>query len=292
MYEQIQYEVEDPIATLTLNRPERLNAWTQEMGREIKHALAAAENDRRVVVIVLTGRGRGFCAGADLTGLGSLSQGGAFSNEAGGALDAEPGDPSLGPSFRGTLSYPMSIPKPIIGAINGPCFGMALPMALACDVRFASDRATFSTAFAKRGLVAEWGLSWILPRVVGLGNALDLLLSARQVDAVEALRIGLVNRVVPHDDLLQVARSYALEIAQNCSPSSLAVIKKEVLQHQMTTFAEAQEDAMKCMLESFSRDDFREGVSSFLEKRRPKFARLGAPGTGTSSAEPTASAGG
>jgi enoyl-CoA hydratase/carnithine racemase len=275
MYEQIQYEVEDPIATLTLNRPERLNAWTQQMGREIKHAMAAAERDRRVVVVILTGQGRGFCAGADLTALGTLSQGGAFSSEAGGTLDADPGDPSFGPSFRGTLSYPMSISKPIIGAINGPCVGMALPMALSCDVRFASDRATFSTAFAKRGLIAEWGLSWILPRVVGLGNALDLLLSARQVDATEALRMGLVGRVVPHDELLQAARSYALEMAQNCSPSSLAVIKKEVLQHLMTTFADAEEDAMKCMLESFSRDDFREGVASFLEKRRPKFERLG-----------------
>jgi enoyl-CoA hydratase/carnithine racemase len=274
MYEQIHYEVEDPIATITLNRPERLNAWTQQMGREIKHAFAAAENDRRVVAVILTGQGRGFCAGADLTGLGSLSQGGAFSNEA-GPLDAEPGDPSFGPSFRGTLSYPMSIPKPIIGAINGPCVGMALPMALSCDVRFASDRATFSTAFAKRGLIAEWGLSWMLPRVVGLGNALDLLLSARQVDATEAVRMGLVNRVVPHDELLSVARGYALELAQNCSPSSLAVIKKEVLQHQTTTLAEAEEHAMKCMLESFSRDDFREGVSSFLEKRRPRFERLG-----------------
>jgi enoyl-CoA hydratase/carnithine racemase len=275
MYEQIRYEVEDPIATLTLNRPGRLNAWTQQMGREIKHALAAAEKDRRVVAIIMTGEGRGFCAGADLTGLGALSQGGAFSSESGGTLDAEPGDPSFGPSFRGTLSYPMSIPKPIIAAINGPCIGMALPMVLACDVRFASDRATFSTAFAKRGLIAEWGLSWILPRVVGLGNAVDLLLSARQVEAAEALRIGLVNRVVPHDELLQAARSYALEIARNCSPSSLAVIKREVLQHQMRTFAEAEEDAMKCMLESFSRDDFREGVSSFLEKRPPKFGRLG-----------------
>jgi enoyl-CoA hydratase/carnithine racemase len=159
MYEQIEYEVEDPIATLTLNRPERLNAWTGQMGQEIKHALGAAEHDRRVVAIILTGRGRGFCAGADLTGLGSLSQGGSFSSEQGGSLDADPGDPTFGPSFRGTLSYPMSIPKPIIGAINGPCIGMALPMALACDVRFASDRATFSTAFAKRGLIAEWGLS-------------------------------------------------------------------------------------------------------------------------------------
>lgn len=277
MYEQIRYEVDDPIATLTLNRPKRLNAWTERMGREIKHALAAAESDPRVVVVVMTGEGRGFCAGADLIGLGSLSQGGAFATESGSALDADPGDPSFGPSFRGTLSYPMSIPKPIVAAINGPCFGMGLPMVLSCDVRFASDRATFSTAFARRGLIAEWGLSWTLPRVVGLGNALDLLLSARTLDAADAARMGLVTRVVPHDELLRTVRDYAADIAENCSPRSLAVIKKEVLQHLTNSFDDAQNEAMKYMLESFSADDFREGVSSFLEKRRPKFARLGTP---------------
>jgi len=282
MYEQVRYEVQEPIATLTLNRPERLNAWTARMGQEIKHALAAAENDRRVVAIIVTGEGRGFCAGADLRGLGNLSQGASFSGDDGPVLDADPGDPRMGPSFRGTFSYPMSILKPIIGAINGPCIGLGLPIALAFDVRFASDRATFSTAFARRGLIAEWGTSWMLPRLVGLGHALDLLLSGRTVDSVEAAQMGLVNRVVPHEHLLEVTREYALDIAQHCVPRSMAVIKRLVLQHETASLDEAEQEAMKEMFESFTRADFPEALAALSEKRRPRFERLGqgSPGSG------------
>jgi enoyl-CoA hydratase/carnithine racemase len=275
MYSQIRYEVEDSIATLTLNRPTRLNAWTERMGLEIRHALAAAEVDPRVVVILITGEGRGFCAGADVSTLGAISEGAAVLSEQAPSLDADPGDASMGPSFRGPFSYPMSIPKPILAAINGPCVGMALPIALACDIRFASDRAYFSTAFARRGLIAEWGVSWMLPRIVGVAHALDLLLSARNVDAAEAAHIGLVNRVVPHDELLTVARAYALDIAQHCAPRSLAVIKREVLQHLSSTLHQAEQDAMRAMLESFARPDFREGLMSLIEKRPPRFSRIG-----------------
>jgi len=275
MYEHIRYEVEEPIATLTLHRPERLNAWTEQMGREMKHAFSSAEKDRRVVAVIVTGSGRGFCAGADLQGLGSLSLGGAFGSAEAGATEPTPGDATMGPSFRGDFSYPMSIPKPIIAAINGPCVGLGLPIALACDLRFASDEAIFSTAFAKRGLVAEWGISWMLPRLVGVACALDLLMSARKVSAIEAQRIGLVNLVVPQNELLQTARDYAMEIARNCSPTSVAVIKRQVLEHLTCTMAEAEQNAVQRMLESFSRPDFREGVASFLEKRSARFERLG-----------------
>jgi enoyl-CoA hydratase/carnithine racemase len=275
MYEHIRYEVEEPIATLTLHRPERLNAWTEQMGREMKRAFSSAENDRRVVAVLVTGSGRGFCAGADLQGLGSLSVGGAFGGGEASAADVTPGDGTMGPSFRGDFSYPMSIPKPIIAAINGPCVGLGLPIALACDLRFASDQASFSTAFAKRGLVAEWGISWMLPRLVGVACALDLLMSARKVSAIEAQRIGLVNLVVPQAELLQTARDYALQIARTCSPTSVAVIKRQVLEHLTCTMAEAEQNAVQRMLESFSRPDFREGVASFLEKRSARFERLG-----------------
>jgi enoyl-CoA hydratase/carnithine racemase len=272
MYEQIRYEVEEPFATLSLNRPERLNAWTPRMGQEIRHALASAEKDARVVVVILTGEGRGFCSGADLRALDALSQGQAL-GEDGASQAADPGDPSMA-SFRGTFSYPLSIPKPILGAINGPCVGLGLPIALSCDIRFASERATFSTAFARRGLIAEWGISWMLPRVVGLGHAQDLLLSARTIDAAEAARIGLVNRVVPHDDLLRVAREYAADIAENCSPRSLAVIKREVLEHLSVPLERAEQEAGKYMFESFGEADFREAIGAFMEKRRPNFERL------------------
>jgi enoyl-CoA hydratase/carnithine racemase len=226
VYEEIRYDVEDPIATVTLDRPERLNAWTDRMGAEVKHAVARAESDPAVVAIVLTGAGRGFCAGADLQNLKGISEGRGGDGVPAG-LEADPGDPAL-EGFRQTYTYLMSVRKPVIAAVNGPCAGMALPIALACDLRFASDRAVFTTAFPRRGLVAEWGIAWLLPRLVGPAHALDLLLSARRVDAAEAERIGLVNRVVPHDELLGRVRDYVREIAANCSPTSLRIIKRQV----------------------------------------------------------------
>jgi enoyl-CoA hydratase/carnithine racemase len=274
VYEEIIYEVEDPIATIQLNRPRALNAWTNRMGAELKHALAAAEADKSVVAIILTGAGRGFCAGADLNGLKSIGEGGGFGDEDEGGLDADPGDAEMGESFRGTYSYMMSIRKPIIAAINGPCAGMAVPIALYCDMRFASDRAVFSTAFSQRGLIAEWGVSWTLTRLVGPGHAMDLLLSSRKVDAVEAERIGIVNRVLPHDELLPFVREYARELAAKCSPASMAIMKREIYQHMMSSLGDAQSESVKLMFESFERPDFKEGVKSFLEKRPPKFERV------------------
>jgi len=275
MYEEILYEVEDPIATITLNRPQVLNAWTHRMGVEVKHAFAQAEQDPRVVVIILTGAGRGFCAGADLKQLQSISAGGR--ERAGGGpegLDANPGDPSFGDDFRGHYTYPMSIPKPVIAAINGPTAGMAVPIALACDIRFASDRASFTLAFSKRGLVAEWGVSWLLGRLVGPAHALDLLFSSRKIDALEAERLGVVNRVVPHDELMKTAKEYAFELANQCSPASMAIMKRQVYQQLNASLGPSEKESVKLMLESFERPDFKEGVMSFLEKRPPKFPRL------------------
>jgi enoyl-CoA hydratase/carnithine racemase len=273
MYQEILFEVADPVATVTLNRPERLNAWTDRMGAEVRHAMARAESDPRVVVIVLTGAGRGFCAGADLDRLKGISEG----RRGDGALPelaAEPGDATMDPSYRGTYTYLMSIRKPVVAAVNGPCAGMALPIVLACDLRFASDRAVFTTSFAQRGLVAEWGISWLLPRLVGPGHALDLLFSARKVGAEEALRIGLVNHRVPHDELLGSVRAWAEGVAAHCSPTSLRVMKRQVWEHLSRTLGEAEQEAARLMVESFSRPDFREGVVSFLEKRPPRFERV------------------
>ena len=272
-YEQILYDVADPIATITLNRPAFLNAWTDRMAAEVRHAVGRAEEDKSVVVIVLTGAGRGFCAGADLKGLQAISNGARGSDAADG-LEADPGDPEVGESFRGTYTYLASVRKPIIAAINGPCAGMAVPISLFCDMRFASDRATFTTAFSRRGLIGEWGLSWILPRLVGPAHAMDLMFSARKFDAAEADRIGLVNRVLPHDELIPFVREYAEDLAANCSPASIRVMKRQVYQDLTRELEDAHGDAVRLMVESFSRPDFKEGVQSFLEKRPPKFDRV------------------
>jgi enoyl-CoA hydratase/carnithine racemase len=273
MYEQILYEVADPIATITLNRPRSLNAWTTRMGAEVKHALAQAEEDRRAVAILLTGAGRGFCAGVDLQQLRGVSEG-QREEEPLPELEADPGDPTWGEDLRGTYTYLMSIRKPIIAAINGPIAGMAIPIALACDLRFASDRAIFTTAFSRRGLIAEWGSGWLLSWLVGPAHALDILFSARRFDAAEAERMGLVNRVLPHEELLPFAREYIEDLAAHCSPASMAIMKRQVYQHLGGRLAPAERESIQLMIESFDRPDQREGVMSFLEKRPPKFERI------------------
>lgn len=271
MYEEIRYEVREPVATITLQRPDRLNAWTDRMGAEVKHAVARAEEDPSVVALVLTGDGRGFCAGADLRGLESISaglgRGGSWPE-----LEAEPGDPDA--PFRGPYSYLLSVRKPVLAAINGPCAGMAIPIVLYCDLRFASDRASFTTAFVRRGLIAEWGVAWTLPRLVGSAHAVDLLLSGRKIDAREAERMGLVNRVLPHDELLKYVNEYVQDLATNCSPASMAVMKRQIHGDWLEPFATAEREAIRLMGESFGRPDFREGVRSFLEKRPPRFPRI------------------
>ncbi|HEX4822277.1 MAG TPA: enoyl-CoA hydratase-related protein [Acidimicrobiales bacterium] len=279
-YEQILYEVADPVATITLNRPEFLNAWTNQMGVEVKHAVAQAERDRNVVGIVLTGAGRGFCAGADMKMLSGISGGGAGPADAEGtapasvsAEDIEAGDPSWGDDLRGTYTYLMSVPKPIIAAINGPIAGMAVPIALACDLRFMANDAVLTIAFSQRGLIAEWGVGWLLPRLIGTGAALDLLFSSRKANGVECERLGLVNRAVD-GDVVKVAREYIEELAARCSPTSMAIMKKQVYQQLHAGLGPKEREAQQFMVESFSRPDFAEGVQSFLDKRPPDFQRL------------------
>jgi len=274
-YEQILYEVDDPVATITLNRPDVLNAWTDRMGFEVRHAISQAERDPRVVGIVLTGAGRGFCAGADMNRLTAVSTG----NIAGEALPAElasdPGDPSAGDDLHlGTYTYLMSVPKPVIAAINGPCAGMAVPIVLACDLRFMADDAILMTAFAQRGLIAEWGISWLLPRLVGPAAALDLLFSSRKVSGTEAASMGLVNAALPRADVLAHARQYVRDLAVTSSPASMAIMKRQVYQQAHAGLLAAEREARELMVASFRRPDFGEGVRSFVDRRPPRFERL------------------
>ena len=273
-YEQILYDVADHIATVTLNRPDKLNAWTMTMEKEVLAAMQAAEADDSVRVIVLTGAGRGFCAGADMGNLGNLASsadGGARIKEI--LRDHLAGTPRKGalPDFQKTYSYMPAIEKPIIGAVNGAAAGLGLVVALYCDIRFASDTAKFSTAFARRGLIAEHGISWLLPRIVGVANALDLLYSARLIDAAEAQRMGLVSRVIPQDQLLAEVRKFATEIATAASPRSTRVIKRQVWSALFQNLGDAIDVANEEMIKSFKSDDFKEGVAHFVEKRAPAF---------------------
>jgi enoyl-CoA hydratase/carnithine racemase len=274
-YDEVLYEVDDPIATITLNRPEALNAFTTRMGNELREAVGEAERDPRVVGIILTGAGRGFCAGADMNMLSGISSGDGGEedqSERGGAA-TDVGDASWGDDLRGTYTYLMSVPKPIVAAINGPIAGMAVPIALACDLRFMARDAVLTVAFSQRGLIAEWGVGWLLPRLVGSGAALDLLFSSRKVDGAECERIGLVNRAVD-GDVVEVAREYITYLAAHCSPSSLAVMKRQIYQQLHAGLGPAEREAQALMVESFGRSDFTEGVRSFMEKRPPTFRRL------------------
>ena len=277
-YEQLLYDVRDGIATLTLNRPDKLNAWTSVLEREVRHALTEASADADVRVVVLTGAGRGFCAGADMTMLNMIvdkaekpEKSKKATTDAAFAAGPIPGGLALPQAFSYRYAYFPTVPKPIISAINGPAAGLGLVLSLYTDLRFAADTAVFTTAFARRGLIAEHGVDWILPRVVGLPNALDLLLSARKVTAQEALQMGLVNRVHPADQLLAETRAYALELARLVSPRSMRVMKSQLFRSQDVDFAGALSAGIEHMEASFGSEDFKEGVAHFVEKRPPAF---------------------
>ncbi len=271
-YEQILYEVSDHIATITLNRPEKLNAWTMQMSAEVRHAMFQADGDGTVRVIVVTGAGRGYCAGADMDLLQGL-QGGrdepsAPAVDAALAVEFDPTAPAV---FRGEYSYPLSLRKPVIAAVNGIAVGLGFSYMLYYDMRIASDRARFGTVFVRRGLIAEHGCAWLLPRLVGMHHACDLLYSGRIVDADEALRIGLVNHVAPHDSLMAVVRARATEMATLCSPRSISVMKRQLYRGMLTDLDAAIQDADTEMMHSFGTEDFREGVGSFVQRRPPRF---------------------
>jgi enoyl-CoA hydratase/carnithine racemase len=264
---EVLYEVSQRIATVTLNRPERLNAYTAAMGRELRAAMRRAADDADVRVIVLTGAGRGFCAGADMDGLNAIGASGGTAH----SDEAAPFDPASSPDYQQPHSYFPAVPKPILAAINGACAGLGLVYALYCDQRFAAAGAKFTTAFARRGLIAEHGISWTLQRLAGLPAALDLLLSARKFDADEALRLGVVDRVVPAEQLMTAVRAYALDLADNVSPRSMAVIKRQLWAVGTQPLAEAIEIGNREMKASFATEDFKEGVAHFVEKRAARF---------------------
>jgi enoyl-CoA hydratase/carnithine racemase len=257
--ELVKYEVSDRVALLTWNRPDRMNAWTAALEDAYFNALERATDDADVNVIVVTGAGRGFCPGADM----DLLQG--IGND----------DGSLSEGGRRPVTFPLSVPKPVIGAINGACAGVGLVQALMFDVRFAAAGAKWTTAFSRRGLIAEYGSAWLLPRLVGTSNAMDLLLSARVFTSEEAKELGLANRVLPGDELLAETMAYAKDVAASCSPASLAVMKQQIYSAWTQTLEEAGDESFKRMVHSLGGPDFVEGVQSYVQRRPAAFKPLG-----------------
>ncbi|KDE99140.1 enoyl-CoA hydratase [Mycolicibacterium aromaticivorans JS19b1 = JCM 16368] len=262
----VLYEVLDSgVAVLTFNRPERMNGWGGGLAAGFYAGMDAAEADPDVRAIVVTGSGRAFCAGADMGDLSSISS---ASVDSAGDADLTKMVGERHPLFVTTVS------KPVIAAINGACAGIGLTQALMCDIRFAAAGAKFTTSFVRRGLIAEYGISWILPKVIGWGAALDLLLSGRVFYAEEAFELGMVKEVVTPDELLGRTIEYAEDIAANCAPSSLAVIKRQVYGDALREAQDASGRAETLMHESMQRPDFIEGITAFFEKRPPNFPPL------------------
>ena len=274
--EDVLYEIRDRVAVVTLNRPEFLNAFTAAMGRGLQQAVGAALADEAVRVIVLTGAGRGFCAGADMKLLQQITPGSGTERVTPDPAPAAPAaagglGPDVSAHYGGRFGYLLQARKPVIAALNGPAAGLGLVLALYADLRFAASEAKFTTSFAQRGLIAEHGISWLLPRLMGPAHALDLLLSARKIGAAEAERLGLVNRVFAQATFMDEVMAYARTLAETVSPRSMAVIKAQIWKSPFQDFAAALAVADGEMHKSFQSEDFREGVAHYVEKRAPNF---------------------
>ena len=276
--EATRYDVDGPVATITLHRPERLNAWTPTMAAEYRAHLAAATGDPAVRVIVVTGAGRGFCSGAETDDLAGHAERGAY--DAGHAGDVATPGYGARPEFDAELAYHFGIPKPIIAAVNGPAAGMGFALQCYCDLRFAARSARFTTAHGRLGLPAAFGLAWLLPKLVGLTNAMDLALSSRVVTAEEALGLGLVNDVVDDDQLVSHVRQYAGRLATTVSPASMAVTKRQIYDAFHQDAATALRAAEALLTPMMAGPDYREGVAALREKRPPTFGGSPPPGWG------------
>lgn len=271
-YQEILTGLADGVLTITLNRPDRLNAWTGTMQVEVETAIRKGGADEAVRCIVITGAGRGFCAGADMNGLQSIQASAGADYNATRPAAPRPEAPSeLETKFPGRFGHMFACPKPIIAAINGPCAGIGLILTLFADMRYAAAEAKFTTAFAQRGLIAEHGIAWQLPRLVGEANALDLLFTARKFDGAEAERLGLVNKALPGDELMDYVNDIAGHLATQVSPRSVAIMKRQVRESYFQSYAASLEVADAEMEASFATHDFKEGVASFVERRPPAF---------------------
>jgi enoyl-CoA hydratase/carnithine racemase len=264
-YQAILYEVKDRIATVTINRAEHMNTWNDTVATEVYDAMQTAGADPEVRVIIFTGAGRAFCAGGDIHSFGGDP------NQLMTKLP-RPFDMRVRADWQTRCSYYPAIPKPVIAMLNGATVGIGLIHALFCDIRFAAEDATITTAFARRGLTAEYGMAWILEHHVGQAHALDLLLSGRKIKGREAERMGMVNRAFPPDQLVEETYAYARDMAENCSPRSMRIMKQQMWEVPFQTPHEAIMSAGLDMPVANQCADYKEGIASFLEKRKPNFS--------------------
>jgi enoyl-CoA hydratase/carnithine racemase len=270
-FAEITYEKSDRIATVTFNRPEKLNAWTPKMGAETRTAMMDADRDPSVGAIILTGAGRAYCAGADMGNLSEISQGRASAGGGDGGRNDEWLNDARA-DYRNQYAYLLALKKPVIGAINGACVGLGFTTCLYQDIRIAADNARLGLIFVQRGLAIEHGSSWMLSRIVGVAHAVELAITGRLVDANEALAMGLVHRVVPQASLMETAREVAGHIAHKCSPLGVSEAKRLVYRHLFTDLATAIRDDDESMQMMTRSEDFKEGVKAFVEKRTAKFS--------------------
>jgi enoyl-CoA hydratase/carnithine racemase len=266
---EILFETMGRVALIRLNRPQALNALTYAMLADIRRLVAEAEKDPEVTAIAFVGEGRGFCSGLDAEVLRqTTAAGGSRPREESSAAS---GAPRANPDPPGMFSYLPRVTKPVISAVNGVAAGGGFVLAMMSDLRFGSDAASFTTVFSKRGLIAEHGTSWLLPRLVGASRALDLLWSSRRVHADEALRIGLLDRVFPADELLAGLVAYVDELAANVSPGAIAVMKSQVYRHLSDPMEPALADADRLTQAQLKHPDALEGAMSLIERRLPRF---------------------
>jgi len=263
-YTDIRVEVDDPCCVITLNRPETLNAFTYHTLGELRTAIDDAVADQRVVGIVITGAGRGFSSGLDAQVLADTTESGVSSSA------NRPPD-----ELPGLFSYLLQVPKPIIAAVNGVAAGGGMVLALMSDLRIASTAASFTTVFLKRGLIAEHGSSWLLPRLVGTGRALELLWLSDRIGAAEAADMGLVEKLVEPDELLDSARDWVRRMADSAAPKAIAATKSLVYNHLGVDYEAALHEAEQVQDAFVAAPDAREGALALLEKRAPNFDRLG-----------------
>ncbi len=265
----VKHEQDGHVATVTLSRPKRMNAWTGRMHTEYRWILNELDQDPDVRVIVLTGEGRAFCAGADTQALEGHVEKGGYDPGTPDPL-AEPGF-GVRPEFDASFAYHFGISKPIIAAINGPAAGVGLALACFADIRFAASGAKMTTAHGRFNFPAEFGLSWLLPRIVGLSLANDLLLTSRIFLAEEGEKIGLINKVLTSDDLMSHARAYAKNLATNIAPGSLRETKWQIYTDLHRDIASSVTTS-ESLIDSMSRSqNYKEGVRAFMEKRAPNW---------------------